>query len=173
MSIAHFINYFVYLALSIFWLFGTASAQSSDQCQAPSSKEVPTCEKPSSHNNKDSNPLNVLGQALSVCSMDPKTGFFRDGTCRTAKNDHGSHVVCGVMTKKFLDFTKSKGNDLSTPVPRWDFPGLKAGDQWCLCAIRWAEAEAAGKAPPVILEGSHEKALHFVEIDTLRKYAQR
>ena len=91
---------------------------------------------------------NILGGDLEPCSMDPVTGYFRDGCCRTGSGDYGVHVVCAVMTDEFLAFSKSKGNDLSTPIPEYHFPGLKAGDRWCLCAARWQEAFEAGMAPP-------------------------
>jgi len=115
---------------------------------------------------------NVLGGRLQPCSSSGKTtGFYRDGTCSTGPTDTGTHVVCAVMTDEFLQFTKSKGNDLITARP--GFPGLKAGDKWCLCALRWREAfEAeAGKAPPVILESTHESALKYISLKTLKDHA--
>ena len=115
---------------------------------------------------------NVLGTALQSCSQDPVTGFFRTGSCDTGPRDQGQHVVCAEMTETFLRFTKSKGNDLSTPRPEWDFPGLEPGDCWCLCAARWQEALEAGCAPPVILEATHEKALEVLSLDDLRAHAQ-
>ena len=99
---------------------------------------------------------NVLGGALATCGTDPTTGFYRDGCCNTGPQDAGTHTVCAVMTDEFLRFTANRGNDLSTPRPEFDFPGLKPGDRWCLCAGRWAEAEAAGVAPPVVLDATHE-----------------
>lgn len=113
---------------------------------------------------------NVLGDSLQTCSLDPLTGFFRDGCCHTGREDRGTHVVCAVMTAEFLTFTRSRGNDLSTPRPQWQFPGLKPGDRWCLCALRWREARDAGKAPPVHLEATHEKALDYVPLEVLLKY---
>ena len=95
------------------------------------------------------------------------TGYFRDGSCRTDATDRGTHVVCAVMTEAFLTFTRERGNDLSTPNPRYQFPGLKPGDGWCLCALRWKEAFAAGVAPPVRLESTHEKALEFIAFEDL------
>ncbi|NEP44691.1 MAG: DUF2237 domain-containing protein, partial [Okeania sp. SIO2H7] len=92
---------------------------------------------------------NVLGGPLEVCCTSPMTGFYRDGFCRTGGGDYGSHVICAEVTAEFLEFTKSRGNDLSTPVPQYNFPGLKPGDRWCLCAARWQEAKEAGVAPPV------------------------
>ena len=112
--------------------------------------------------------LNVLGTELIPCSYDPLTGFFRDGCCKTDSQDHGSHVVCARITQEFLDFTLKQGNDLMTPRPEYRFKGLKHGDKWCLCALRWREALAAGVAPPVILESTHQKALEFVTLDQLR-----
>ena len=115
---------------------------------------------------------NVLGTALQSCSQDPVTGFFRTGSCDTGPRDQGQHVVCAEMTETFLRFTKSKGNDLSTPRPEWNFPGLEPGDCWCLCAARWQEALEAGCAPPVIREATHEKALEVLSLDDLRAHAQ-
>ena len=110
---------------------------------------------------------NVFGEDLQMCCNDPKTGFYRDGFCHTGPDDAGVHVVCAHMTDEFLEFTKSQGNDLSTPMPAFGFPGLKAGDRWCLCASRWKEALEAGVAPPVVLEATHEKALQIVSLDQL------
>jgi hypothetical protein len=114
---------------------------------------------------------NVLGDNLAPCSMDPKTGFFRDGHCNTGPQDRGKHTVCAVMTEEFLGFTKSKGNDLSTPRPAYNFPGLDPGDCWCLCAARWQEALDAGVAPPVRLEATHEHALEVVDLADLKAHA--
>ena len=100
---------------------------------------------------RPSSPRNVLGDRLDVCSMEPKTGFFRDGCCNTNGEDVGSHTVCAVMTAEFLEFSKSRGNDLSTPMPQFGFPGLRPGDRWCLCAPRWLEAFEAGYPPRVVL----------------------
>lgn len=99
------------------------------------------------------------------------TGYYRDGCCNTGGNDVGSHVVCAVMTDEFLAFSKAQGNDLSTPRPEYSFPGLKAGDQWCLCASRWAEALDAGAAPRVVLAGTHAMAIEWASIDDLKAYA--
>ena len=114
---------------------------------------------------------NVLGGPLQPCSFDPNTGFFRDGHCHTCAQDHGSHTVCAVMTAEFLAFSKSRGNDLSTPMPQFEFPGLKAGDHWCLCAGRWLEAYEAGKAPKVNLEATNEAALAIVPLQALQEHA--
>ena len=110
---------------------------------------------------------NVLGTDLKSCSQSPKTGFFRDGFCRTNEKDQGKHVVASIMTDEFLIFSKSKGNDLSTPNTVYGFPGLKKGNKWCLCAIRWQEAYKAGYAPKVILEATHEKALDYIKLEHL------
>ena len=114
---------------------------------------------------------NVLGGPLQECGRDPLTGFYRDGCCETGPDDAGTHVVCAVMTDAFLEFTAGRGNDLSTPRPEWGFPGLAAGDRWCLCVSRWAEALAAGVAPPVVLEATHAQALDAVSLDSLRGHA--
>ena len=110
---------------------------------------------------------NVLGEVLLPCSTRPITGFFRNGCCDTSDDDRGSHTVCAVMTDEFLAFSSACGNDLSTPAPQHGFPGLKAGDRWCLCAPRWQEAWEAGKAPHVVLQSSQEGALEYVKIDDL------
>ena len=114
---------------------------------------------------------NVLGGPLRACSIDPLTGFYRDGCCHTGDDDVGIHVVCAVMTREFLAFTLTEGNDLSTPRPEYRFPGLVPGDRWCLCARRWADAMEAGVAPPVVLEATHEAALRVVSLEALRKHA--
>lgn len=116
---------------------------------------------------------NVFGTDIITCSEEPITGFYRDGCCKTGPEDQGIHTVCAVMTDEFLEFSKRKGNDLSTPRLQWNFPGLKAGDRWCLCASRWVEAYKAGKAPLVKLEATHEKTLDLVDLDTLVKFAVR
>jgi len=112
--------------------------------------------------------FNVLGTPLVPCSYDPLTGFFRDGCCRTDHQDQGSHVICAKVTQAFLDFSLQRGNDLITPRPAYRFAGLRAGDRWCLCALRWTEAFDAGVAPPVILECTHHAALQFVTLEQLR-----
>lgn len=114
---------------------------------------------------------NVLGTQLQNCSTDPVTGFFRDGCCETGPTDRGRHIVCAVMTDDFLAFSKASGNDLSTPMPQYRFPGLKAGDRWCLCLERWREAHKAGCAPQVILEATHEIALERLTLSTLQPFA--
>ena len=112
--------------------------------------------------------LNVLGTPLKPCSYDPLTGYFRDGCCETDPSDTGSHLVCARMTQAFLDFSLERGNDLVTPRPQWRFAGLKAGDRWCLCAIRWRQAHAAGVAPKVLLESTHIRALDYVTLEQLQ-----
>jgi len=114
---------------------------------------------------------NVLGTELTSCSPDPLPGFYRDGCCNTGSQDRGLHVVCAVVTEDFLAFSKARGNDLSTPRPEYRFPGLKGGDQWCLCALRWQEAFNAGVAPGVKLEATHEKALSVLELEDLLAHA--
>lgn len=112
---------------------------------------------------------NVLGGALETCGKDPVTGFYRSGCCDTGPDDFGVHVVCAVMTQPFLEFSKSRGNDLMTPRP--GFGGLKAGDPWCLCVMRWVEAEQRGMAPPIMLAATHEATLEVVSLETLMQYA--
>ncbi len=114
---------------------------------------------------------NVLGGPLVDCSQRPMTGFFRNGCCDTGTEDSGSHTVCTVMTIEFLAFSKSRGNDLSTPQPGHGFPGLKPGDRWCLCAARWKEALDAGRAPLVVLTATHERALEICDLKALKRYA--
>lgn len=116
-------------------------------------------------------PLNVLGEPLEDCSLAPLTGWFRDGCCRTGAGDVGSHVVCAVMTAEFLAFSRSRGNDLSTPRPEYQFPGLKPGDRWCLCASRWREALDAGVAPQVVLAATHVRALAYATLADYQRHA--
>ncbi len=115
--------------------------------------------------------LNVLGTALSPCCTSPVTGFYRDGYCHTGPQDTGSHTVCVRVSAEFLAFSKRAGNDLSTPRPEYDFPGLKPGDKWCVCVSRWEEAFIAGVAPPVVLEATHQRALEVVTIEELQARA--
>jgi len=115
--------------------------------------------------------LNVLGQPLVPCSFEPLTGFFRDGCCKTDEEDIGSHLVCPIVTQDFLQFSLSKGNDLITPRPEYQFPGLVAGDQWCLCLNRWLEAVQAECAPRIKLESTNIKALELVSLDFLKQYS--
>ena len=115
--------------------------------------------------------INVLGEALQDCSRDPMTGFFRDGCCNTSAEDRGSHTVCAVVTADFLDFSRQRGNDLSTPRPEFGFPGLKPGDQWCVCAARWIQAWRQNAAPGVVLAATHESALELIPLAVLQKFA--
>ncbi|MGH6943621.1 MAG: DUF2237 family protein [Geminicoccaceae bacterium] len=114
---------------------------------------------------------NVLGEPLQTCCMAPITGFYRTGACETGADDVGAHVVCAEMSAAFLEFSKARGNDLSTPAPAFGFAGLEPGDRWCLCAARWKEALDAGAAPRVILTATHEAALEHVSLDDLKRYA--
>ncbi|NJO42828.1 MAG: DUF2237 domain-containing protein [Cyanobacteria bacterium RU_5_0] len=114
---------------------------------------------------------NVLGGRLELCCTSPMTGFYRDGKCSTGAGDMGAHVVCAQVTDEFLKFTKVRGNDLSTPMPMFDFPGLKTGDRWCLCASRWKEAVDAGVAPPVVLSATHASAVEYVSLNELKQHA--
>jgi hypothetical protein len=119
----------------------------------------------------DETARNVLGGELKPCSIDPVTGFYRNGCCETGPHDLGLHTVCAVMTEAFLEFSKAMGNDLSTPHPEYEFPGLKPGDRWCLCAPRWKEALDAGMAPKLVLESTHEETLAIVPLGVLKDYA--
>ena len=114
---------------------------------------------------------NVLGQPLQACSTRPMTGFFRNGCCETVLQDEGVHVVCAEMTAAFLEFSRARGNDLTTPRPEFGFPGLKAGDRWCLCVSRWKEALQAGVAPRVVLDATHAEALQYVTLAELKRNA--
>lgn len=113
----------------------------------------------------------VLGESLVPCGLDPVTGFFRTGVCDTCADDRGMHTVCALMTEPFLRFSAERGNDLSTPMPAFQFPGLRPGDFWCLCLGRWIEAHAAGVAPPVKLEATHVSVLEFIDLEVLREFA--
>ena len=115
--------------------------------------------------------INVFGEALIACGGDPVTGFFRDNVCNTCEQDAGSHTVCIEASQEFLEFSRFKGNDLSTPMPEFGFEGIKAGDTWCLCAARWLEAYQGDRAPRVHLRKTHIKALEIVPIELLKKYA--
>ena len=115
--------------------------------------------------------LNIFNDPLEACSFDPVTGFFRSGCCETSEQDTGSHTVCAIMTEEFLKFSKSKGNDLSTPVPAFDFPGLNSGDRWCLCAARWLEAYEAGSAPSIIARATHRRALEIIPMEVMKEFS--
>lgn len=114
---------------------------------------------------------NVLGGELQPCGNDPVTGFFRDGCCRTSAEDVGSHTICAVVTREFLDHQRSIGNDLTTPMPLYGFPGLVPGDRWCVTAVNWARDYSAGVAAPVLLAGTHEAVLQLVPLEALREHA--
>ena len=114
---------------------------------------------------------NILGLPLLPCCSNPSTGYFRDGFCRTISSDVGTHTVCAIVTQDFLDYSASRGNDLMTPIPHWNFPRLQAGDQWCLCISRWLQAEKVGKAPFIRLEATHIKSLQYTSLEMLQKYA--
>lgn len=115
--------------------------------------------------------MNVFGEPLAPCGLEPMTGFFRDGACNTAEFDYGSHTVCAQMTTEFLEFSRFRGNDLSTPRPEFGFEGLKAGDSWCLCAARWLEAHQFNCAPKLFLKRTHIKALETIPLETLKPFA--
>ena len=115
--------------------------------------------------------LNIFNEPLEACSFDPVTGFFRSGCCETSEQDTGSHTVCAIMTEEFLKFSKSKGNDLSTPVTAFDFPGLNSGDRWCLCAARWLEAYEAGSAPSIIARATHRRALEIIPMEAMKEFS--
>ena len=119
----------------------------------------------------EKNALNVLGTSLVPCSVDPITGFYRDGYCKTFNNDSGEHIICSEVTDRFLNFSKSRGNDLSTAVPEYNFDGLKEGDRWCLCADRWLEALQFNMAPKILLESTHSKMLEKIDFNILKKYS--
>ncbi|MGI9187673.1 MAG: DUF2237 family protein [Gaiellales bacterium] len=112
--------------------------------------------------------LNVLGTPLEPCSLDPMTGYYRNGCCDTGSEDKGVHIVCAVMTEEFLAFSRERGNDLTMPIELFDFPGLKPGDRWCLCADRWREAKDAGCAPQIVLEATHARMLEWASLEELR-----
>lgn len=118
----------------------------------------------------DNKPENVLGKDLKPCCLDPITGFYRDGFCRTDVNDFGVHTICVIVSDEFLEFSQKQGNDLITPNLEFDFPGLKEGDKWCLCISRWVEALKHEVAPPVVLESSHKRCLEYVPLNVLKEY---
>jgi uncharacterized protein len=132
---------------------------------------LPSVNYLSSNFMKEHNQLNVFGSELELCCSSPMTGFYRDGHCHTGPTDYGTHTVCAIMSDEFLAFSKSKGNDLSTPRPEFSFPGLKAGDKWCLCVLRWKEALEAGMAPPILLKSTHDKSLEYVSLIDLSENA--
>ena len=117
--------------------------------------------------------LNIFGTKLISCCTNPITGYFRDGLCRTVSEDTGTHTVCAVVSKEFLEYSASKGNDLMPPIAYLNFPGLSPGDKWCLCVTRWLEAEKSGKAPPIILEATHQKTLQYASLELLENYSAK
>jgi uncharacterized protein (DUF2237 family) len=139
-------------------------------CDTPSEVRQAGALIMAANDNKEED-LNVFGERLALCSVDPVTGFYRDGCCSTGDEDRGRHVVCAEVTAAFLDFSKRAGNDLSTPRPEFGFPGLKPGDRWCLCADRWQQALEAGAAPRVVLSATHRQALEHVDLADLKRHA--
>lgn len=121
----------------------------------------------------ESQSRNVFGEPIKPCNHDPITGFYRNGCCDTGADDHGKHTVCAIMTDEFLQYSKSMGNDLSTPMPQFNFPGLITGDRWCLCVLRWKEAYTEGMAPFVDLEATNEKSLDYVNMESLLEHAYK
>lgn len=117
--------------------------------------------------------INIFGTELALCSTSPMTGYYRNGCCDTDEEDFGKHTICAIMTDEFLEFSKQMGNDLTTPHPQWDFPGLKAGDRWCICLSRWLEALDSGNAPLIVPEACHESVLELVDMKTLLQYAHK
>ena len=116
---------------------------------------------------------NVFGMEIETCSENPLTGYFRDGSCNTSKDDTGMHTVCIIASKEFLEFSKMRGNDLSTPLPQYNFNGIKPGDRWCLCALRWVEAYNSNMAPQIVLEATNEEALDIISLDMMLKFAYK
>jgi len=115
--------------------------------------------------------INVYGKPLRICCNSPVTGYFRNGCCDTRDDDHGVHTICVIATNEFLEFSKERGNDLSTPIPEYNFSGVKEGDKWCLCAARWLEAHEAGKAPKIVISATHKRTLEIVPLEILESYA--
>ena len=150
------------LTISLFFLFMTISNKKlfAQICEIPAET---TSSKIIEHKN-------VYGEELQNCCLDPLTGYFRDGFCKTNNQDIGTHVVCAKITDEFLNFTLSRGNDLISPAPQYNFKGLKAGDFWCLCAVRWLEAHEVGKAPKINLKATNQKVLEYIDLKTLEKY---
>ena len=154
----------------------TTKAQSVPQRSAPQCLGLPPIDQNQMAKNQQSSSsskkaLNVLDTPLQSCGTNPITGFERDGFCHTGSRDRGVHVVCAQMTEAFLSYTRSQGNDLSSPAPRYGFPGLKPGDRWCLCASRWMQAVKVGVAPPIKLESTEAKALRYAPLSLLQSYA--
>jgi uncharacterized protein len=152
--------------LTLFSFLFLASFLQAQKCEKPLNKQ-----KINTKMTDNKQQYNVLGEKLEPCCFEPMTGFTRNGSCETIDNDYGNHVICATVTQEFLDFSKSQGNDLMSSTPY--FPGLKAGDKWCLCALRWREAHEAGVAPPVNIASTHSKALQFVTMEDLLKHAAK
>jgi uncharacterized protein (DUF2237 family) len=151
---------------------GSNPSETTSHWIEPDSIDLPPREKlPEDETLMPALPKNVLGSELQCCCTKPRTGYFRDGFCRTGAGDVGLHTVCARVTAEFLEFSVERGNDLVTPHPEWDFPGLRPGDKWCLCVERWKEALGEGVAPPVVLEATHISALEFVSLEELRSHA--
>jgi uncharacterized protein len=158
-----------YILISMLLLF--ANIATAQQCEKPHKSTKKATKKMTPQAIKTVNAqLNVLGEALQPCCFNPLTGYTRNGSCETIENDYGVHVICANLTIEFLEYSKAQGNDLMTPTAY--FPGLKAGDQWCLCAVRWREALVAGVAPPVVLASTHQKALQFVTLEDLKAHSK-
>lgn len=148
-------NYFIFFLISSFFIVACFG------------KENENCQVMFEESEQKVDALNVFGEPLALCCMDPKTGFYRNGFCQTGRDDYGTHIVCARMTDEFLQYSKTQGNDLITPNPDFHFPGLKAGDHWCLCISRWLEAVEVGVAPPVNLAATHQNALKYCSKDLL------
>jgi len=157
------------MAIALSWLFLVPNNNSNNHQNQPTSTMTMYN---GDGNNDGKQQKNVLGTPLEVCCTSPMTGFYRNGSCQSGCRDFGAHVVCARMTQEFLDYTKSRGNDLCTPHPEFNFPGLKPGDKWCLCAVRWREAMRAGYAPPIVLESTNEIALEYMSLEELKAYAE-
>lgn len=156
-------------------IFGVTDSFAQNACIAPSN-ENRMCQKITEEMTEKMTEerldnLNIYGEKLAMCCQDPVTGFYRNGYCQTGASDRGTHVACAKVTQEFLEFSKSRGNDLTTPRPEFSFPGLKPGDKWCLCALRWTEALEAGVVPKLDLKATHQRMLEFVQREVLERYA--
>lgn len=140
-------------------------------CSNISGKECNLVSTKSQKSSMEKNALNIYGEPLASCCTDPLTGFYRNGFCQTGRDDYGTHIACAVVTDQFLKYSKSQGNDLITPNPNYHFPGLKAGDKWCLCITRWLEAVKEGVAPPLDLSATHQNALQYCSKELLELYS--
>jgi len=157
-SITRINNWLIFLTINLALLFYSQNSYSNSQMTKILNQDF------------DKNVKNILGTKLEACCFNPLTGYFRDGYCHTNQQDRGTHIICAQVTDEFLNFSKSRGNDLITPALNYNFTGLKAGDFWCLCILRWLEALDAGVAPPIKLESTHHKALEYVDLKTLKKF---